>query len=470
MKAFDIYRRATAATLTCIAAMVMAGGCSHRSTNTDDDRQGAADSVGIPDTLRVATLYSPTSFFIYRDERMGYDYDVLQSLASDHGFEVDLQIAPTLATAVEWLDSGKVDLIAYEVPVTDDYRDKVIACGEERVTTQVLVQPRNSSQYISDVTELVGRDIYVEQNSKYHQRLQNLDKELGGGIAIHPIEADTLIAEDLIEMVADGKIPLTVVDSDIAKLNRTYFPGLDISVEISLDQRAAWGVAPTKPWLADSINAWLAEATPRSIRAELLRRYFELSKSELSVYNVDFKSGHISKFDNLFKNNAKGYDWDWRLLAAQAFVESRFDASQVSWAGARGIMQIMPATARAYGVSADALIDNNTSVNLSLKIIKKLSDALASKVPDMEERRKFILAAYNSGIAHIYDAIALAEVTGHNPRKWSGNVEAALLLKSNPEYYNNPVCRYGYFRGRETTEYVRSVMDFYNKAKKSIKP
>ena len=96
--------------------------------------------------------------------------------------------------------------------------------------------------------------------------------------------------------------------------------------------------------------------------------------------------------------------------------------------------------------------------------MKSLDTSLAKKVPDPEERRKFTLAAYNSGIAHIYDAIALAAKYGKNPQVWDGNVADALLMKSKPEYYNDPVCKYGYFRGKETTAYVRKVMDFYNRS------
>ncbi len=118
------------------------------------------------------------------------------------------------------LDSGKVDLIAYEVPITEHYRQYVLPCGPENITTQVLVQPKVSKQpAVKDVTELVGKEVYVEKDSKYLRRLRNLNDELGGGIIIREVDADSLITEDLIEMVSDGKIPLTVVDSDIARLN-----------------------------------------------------------------------------------------------------------------------------------------------------------------------------------------------------------------------------------------------------------
>lgn len=427
-----------------------------------------APDYGWPDTLRVATLYSPTSFFMYRDEEMGYDYSLVRAMAEEKGSVLDLQVAPSLGDAIEMLDSGRVDLIAYEVPVTLDYREHALPCGPVNETSQVLVQPRSTDR-ITDVTELVGRDIYVEAGTKYHQRLINLNDELGGGINIHTVDRDTLITEDLIDMVATGEIPLTVVDSDIARINKTYYPKLDITMPLSFPQRSSWAVSPDRPWLADSINSWMGEEKPRQENAILLRRYFELSKDVPSIYTLDLSHGHVSPYDNVFRKYAKQLDWDWRMLAAIAFIESKFNNEVVSWAGARGIMQVMPSTARAYKTDPMAMIDPEVSVDVACQIIASLDQALASRVPDRIERIKFILAAYNSGPAHIYDAIALAKKTGKNPQVWDGNVAEALLLKANPEYYNDPVCKFGYFRGRQTTSYVREVFDFYNRISTKIK-
>ncbi len=420
-----------------------------------------------PDTLRVATLYSPASFFMYRDEEMGYDYSLVKAMTQEKGIALDLQVATSLGDAIELLDSGFVDLIAYEVPVTLDYKEHALACGPVNETSQVLVQPRSSDR-VTDVTQLVGRDIYVEEGSKYHQRLINLNNELGGGINIHTVDRDTLITEDLIDMVAGGEIPLTVVDSDIARINKTYYPKLDITMPLSFPQRSSWAVSPGKPWLADSINSWMGEEKPRKENALLLRRYFELGKNVPSLYTLDLNHGHVSPFDNVFKHYAQDLDWDWRLLAAIGFIESKFNCDVVSWAGARGVMQIMPATARAYKTDPEAMIDPEVSVGVAVQIIRTLDRAFASRVPDPVERLKFILAGYNSGPAHIYDAIALAKKLGKNPQVWDGNVAEALLLKANPEYYNDPVCKYGYFRGRQTTGYVREVLDFYNKISSKI--
>lgn len=444
-----------------ILAAISSCGTRHSSENIEEP------TFDWPDTLKVATLYSPASFFIYRDEEMGYDYSLVKTMAQEKGIEIDLQIAPSLGDAIEMLDSGLVHLIAYEVPVTLDYKEHIIACGPANETSQVLVQPRTGNR-ISDVTQLIGRDIYVEEGSKYHQRLLNLNDELGGGINIHTVDKDTLITEDLIEMVATGEIPLTAVDSDIARINKTYYPKLDITLPLSFPQRSSWAVGLNNQWLADSINNWIGEEKPRKENAILLRRYFELSKAVPSVYTLDLSHGYISPYDNIFKKYAKRLDWDWRMLAAIAFVESRFDNNVRSWAGAMGIMQVMPSTARAYGTDPTSMLDPEISIEVACKIIESLDKSLASRVPDRIERIKFILAAYNSGPAHIYDAIALAKKTGKNPEIWSGNVAEALLLKANPEYYNDPVCKFGYFRGRQTNIYVDEVFDFYNKVSTKI--
>lgn len=457
------------------AVLTFTVGCTSRTGSTGGTPQAAAQAserYPLPDTLRVATLYSPGSYFIYRDTEMGYDYDLLSRFGTDKNITIKLEVAPSLARAVEMLDSAEVDLIAYEVPVTAEYREHVIPCGPVNITSQVLVQPRgrNGKPLITDVTQLAGQEVTVEKDSKYYHRLVNLNDEIGGGIIIREVASDSIITEDLITMMSRDSIGLTIVDSDIARINRTYHPNLDVSLEISFPQRSAWGVAPSRKWLADSVDAWLGQEKPRLAQAELLKRYFEMSKNSGGNLSFSFANGKASPFDDLFRRHAPTAGWDWRLLAAMAYTESHFDASQVSWAGARGMMQIMPQTANAYGVSADALVNNETSVATAVKIIRALDKIFASKVKDKEERRKFVLAAYNAGHAHILDAIALAGKYGLKTDVWDGNVAKAVLMKSSPDYYNDPVCRYGYFRGRETFEYVNQVLSFYNKCVASVKP
>ena len=174
------------------------------------------------------------------------------------------------------------------------------------------------------------------------------------------------------------------------------------------------------------------------------------------------KRGIVSRYDAFFKQEAKHIGWDWKLLAAQGYIESNFNPDAVSWAGARGIMQLMPATARRYGLDENNISDPESSIKASVRLISDLDKSLSKYVPDNEERKKFILAAYNSGIAHIYDAIALARKYGKDPQIWNDNVSEALLMKAYPEYYNDEVCKYGYFRGRQTVKYVTEVLRIYH--------
>jgi len=438
--------------------------CGSKSGETH--RNGAES---LPDTLRVATLYSPSSYFIYRDEPMGYDYNLISQFAKDKQIALKLEVAPSLHKAIEMLDSGIVDVIAYEIPKITEYRDNIIPCGPRSETYQVLVQPKLGGEArIADVTDLPGHEVYVEDNTKYLYRLQNLNEELGGGIDIHVIDNDTIMTDDLIEMVASREIPLTVADNDIAKINATYYPSLDVSVDISFHQTSAWGVAPHNKWLGDSIDAWLDTDLSRQTNLELYKRYFEQTKVESNSSGLNLSDGIISKYDNLFKKYAAQIGWDWRLLAAISYQESRFNPNAVSWAGARGLMQIMPKTGASYGVRPQQLSDPETAIRTSAKILDWLNDRFKNKIPDDNERIKFILAAYNGGIGHIYDSQALARKYGLDSMKWYDNVERGAMMKSDPKYYNDNVVKYGYLRGRETTGYVRKILAYYDEFKRKI--
>ncbi|MDE6271172.1 MAG: transglycosylase SLT domain-containing protein [Muribaculaceae bacterium] len=446
--------------IAVVAAVVGATACSGGS--------GGRKAGALPDTLRVATLYSPTTYFIYRDEPMGYDYSLAADFAEAKGMVLDLRVARSMTEAIAMLDSGSVDLLACNVPVTSQYKNRVVACGPELLTTQVLVQPKIQGEAaITDVTQLPGRDVYVERGSKYEQRLINLNDELGGGINIHAIGADSLIDEDLLQMVSEGKIPLTVVNRDVAMLNATYYPDLDVSLDISFPQRARWGVAPANKWLADSIDCWMETADARRDNDELLKRYFEQSKGQ-AFTRFDFSKGYISAYDNLFKSYAENIDWDWRLLAAQGWAESRFNPNARSWVGARGLMQIMPRTARGYKTPVSKLNNPETSISVATRLLADLNRQLAPYVPNDRERLKFVIGSYNVGIAHVLDAMRLCEKYGMDPQQWDDNVARALLMKSKPEYYNDPVVRYGYCRGAEPVGYVKDIMAFYDTAKREI--
>ena len=452
-------------TLLGIVALLTAIACS------DNSRPAASDGdCTLPDTLRIGTLYSPTSFFIYRGDSMGVDYDMARALADSLHRPMSVTVARSMPQLLAMLDSGTIDIAATPVPITSETSDRIIPVGAEMLTSQVLVQRAEpgGDPEIKDVTDLPGREVYVLAGSKYEQRLHNLDSELGGGIIIRTLDPDSVAPEDLIDMVAEGKIPLALLDSDLARLHGGYHANIDTSVAVSLDQRAAWAVAPWRKCLADTINAWAQAEQPKAQRLELLKQYYQLEKMDATTYGIiDFTDGTMSAaYDPIFRRYAPQINWDWRMLAAQAYTESRFNPKARSFAGARGLMQIMPRTGRAYGLRNAA--DPEQSVRAAVSYLDDLDRMFASKVPDPDERRKFVIASYNAGQGHIFDAMRLAEKHGLDPTVWDENVEKAVLMLANPQHYNDNVVKYGYLRGRETYDYVDRIMRLYSMSKTAI--
>lgn len=416
--------------------------------------------------LVVLTTNSSTSYFNYRGEPMGFQYELALQFAHSLGVKLKLKVMNSSAEMINSLLRGDGDLIAYNLAMTNSGKDSLLYCGEEHITHQVVVQ-RRGKEALKDVTQLVDKDIYVYPG-KFYTRIVNLNNELGGGIRIHKVEPDSLSEEDLITWVAEGKIDYTIATNDVAKINRTYYQNLDIGLVISFDQRSSWAVRKTSPLLAEAANKWHREHVNSPEFKASARRYFELNKRVSHGAILSVKEGKISYYDDLFKKYATTIGWDWRLLAALAYTESNFNPATVSWAGACGLMQLMPKTARAMGVPAGKENDPEESIKAAVKYIKILQNMFA-EVPDASERTKFVLAAYNAGSGHVTDAMALSEKYGRNHYIWEHNVAHYILLKSHEEYYQDPVCRNGYFRGTETYNFVREVTERAEIYKQKIK-
>ena len=325
-------------------------GCRNKQHSTTDE--SARDLPQIKDSgeLVVLTLYSSTSYFIYRGQEMGFQYELSEQFAKSLGLKLRIEVAKSVDEMIQKLLAGEGDMIAYNLPITKEWKDSLLYCGEDVITHQVIVQQgRGKQKPLKDVTELVGKDIYVKPG-KYYDRLVNLNSELGGGIRIHEVTNDSTTIEDLITQVAQGKIPYTVADNDLAKLNKTYYPNLNIDLSISFDQRSSWAVRKDSPELAAATTKWHQENMTSPAYTASMKRYFENSKMMPHSPILSLKEGKISHYDDLFRKYSKDIGWDWRMLASLAYTESNFDTTAVSWAGAKGLMQLMPATARAMGV------------------------------------------------------------------------------------------------------------------------
>lgn len=224
----------------------------------------------------------------------------------------------------------------------------------------------------------------------------------------------------------------------------------------------AWAVRASSPQLSESLKGWLAQNEPQflalsqpKVHGHSGNYHYHAPARNTAAPVRNLAKGEISVYDALFKRYSSHCGWDWRLLAAQAYEESAFNPNAVSWAGAMGLMQLMPQTARDLGVTADRVYDAESNISGAVRLIRQLNDHYLD-VRSEDERINFILAAYNAGPGHVDDARRLAEKKGYRSYVWA-DVAPIVLRMSQSEYYNDPVVRHGYFRGTETYNYVADI-------------
>lgn len=221
-----------------------------------------------------------------------------------------------------------------------------------------------------------------------------------------------------------------------------------------------WAVAPSSKELAAALDKWYKPQMLAEVKKEV-NYLFSARSVRRHVYApfLDKSGGVISKYDNLFQRYSPVARWDWRLLAAQCYQESCFDPGAKSWAGACGLMQIMPSTADHLGLPRSEMYNPEKNIEAAARYIAELT-AMFREVASPQERQNFVLASYNGGANHIKDAMALTRKNGGNPHRWS-HVAAFVLRLQQPQYYNDPVVRNGYMRGAETVDYVDRIRQRY---------
>lgn len=455
-----------------LSLLLLVIGIREYRKNQAQDRFPDLPQLHVNGELRVITLYGPSSYFIYRDKEMGYEYEICSLLANDLGLHVKMIVAPNRLAMYQMLKNGIGDVIAYNMPVKQENKTDFDYCGRVFLSKQVIVQRRNSENpIIQRVTDLNGKTIVVHENSAYLDRLQNLNEEIGGEIDIETIPEDSLSEEELIAMVAKGNIDYTVSDNNIAAYNTTFYPNIHSGLNISFPQRSSWAVRKSSVKLAQAIDLWFKENIETKRYREIRHKYFEEEKrnySQKRFNQLPIKKGQISIYDELFKYHAEKIGWDWRLLASIAYQESEFQHRATNWTGATGLMQIMPKTGKAMGVSKDSLFVPYYSILAASRLLKHYERKLKD-IKNPEEKLKITLAAYNCGIGHIFDARELTRKYGGNPSHWEGQVEKYVLLKSRSEYYEDPVCKQGYLRGGETVAFVAEVWERYQFYQKTVK-
>jgi membrane-bound lytic murein transglycosylase F len=422
------------------------------------DRTWAADMAGVKKhrVLRVLTRNNAVSYFLLRGEAAGFDHDLMKRFADGLDVRLQMVVPPSHADLVPWLLQGKGDVIAASYTVTPE-RGKHVAFSVPYLEIQELVVQRASEPPLKNVDALRGRKIRVRPGSSYLATLERL-RSKGAAFTIELARPDEE-TEQLIAAVAAGEADLTVADSHIYQAERVWRSDVVAAfpLEAGEKKQLAFAVRPGDHELKAALDRFVRQSYKGLEYNMSWRRYFEDARiaTEIRAQDAGTLQG-LSTFDPLFRKYAQLYGFDWRLLAAQAYQESRFDPLAKSLAGALGLFQVLPRTAKELGFNR--LEDPEESAAAGIKHLARMADRLETTLP-VQQRMRFALAAYNCGWGHLADARQLARARALDPDKWFKNVERAMLLLQQPAYYGR--AQHGYVRGTEPVRYVSEIQTRY---------
>jgi len=401
----------------------------------------------------VLTRNNGHCYYTYRDQPMGFEYDLAKAFSRYLGCDLNVVTAHwgELLPAVE---RGEVDFAAASLTIMPSRVERV-DFSDPYLAIQQKVILHNRNRDINKLDDLAGKTVHVRKGTSYEERLKELQ---AGGLKVKIKTYDDTPTEELIEMVAKREIGVTIADSNIALLNRRYYPDIKIGFPIEEPQALGWAVRKGEKELLAKMNAFFKTIAADGTFDRIYAKYY--AKVEVFDY-LDLKKYHrridtkLTHYRPVFKKAARQYGFDWRLIAAMAYHESHYDPKAISFTGAGGLMQLSERTAEEMGVNNR--FDPEQSVMGGAKYLRYLYDRFnTARDPD---RLLLALASYNVGRGHVLDARKIARKKSLDPNSWSA-LEQTLPLLRHAQYANE--AKHGYCRGTQPVRYVERVMMYYD--------
>jgi membrane-bound lytic murein transglycosylase F len=401
----------------------------------------------------LITTNGPTTYYLYREDEMGFEFDLAKAFADYLGVELKVVVA-------EWdevfplLRRGRGDFIGAGLGIGDEY-EMPISFSRPTFTIQHAVITHKDDPKLEGVEALEDEVIHIRSGTSEEDKLQDLvDK--GHNLRVKPY--DSVPTEELISWVAGKKIRVTVSKSNLAFLSRRYYPDIRISFALDESKHLGWAVRRRDKKLLRAINRFFGEIEKNGLYQKIYEKYY--SYIEIFDY-VDIKAFHrriqtrLPRYQGIIQRTAEEYGFDWRLIAAIIYQESHYRPRARSYTGVRGLMQLTLKTARDMGI--ENRLDPGQSISGGVKYLKQLYD----RYDDIDgwDRMLITLASYNVGPGHIADARRLAKEQDLDPNKWTSAAKVLPLL-SYKKYYKK--AKHGYCRGSEPVEYVKRIVLYYD--------
>lgn len=449
MFAQSAFRARRACWLSVIGILLLLGGCA--------EEPSTLERVQAEGVLRVITRNSPATYFQDRNGETGFEYELVKRFADDLGVELQIETADNLDELFASLNQPNGPVLAAAGLVQSDGRQAQarFSLPYLEVTPQVIY--RNGQQRPTRPDDLLGKRILVLKGSSHAEQLAALKLQLP---ELSYEESAAVEVVDLLRMVDEGQIDLTLVDSNELAMNQVYFSNVRVAFDLGDVQNLAWATAPGEDRsLLDEMNAFIERAQKNGSLQRFKDRYYG-HVDVLGYVGAYTFAQHLQqrlpRYEKYFREAAKANQVDWRLLAAMGYQESLWQPSATSKTGVRGLMMLTLRTAQAMGVS-DRL-NPKQSIEGGAKYIMHVKEQLSESIPE-PDRTWFALAAYNIGGGHLEDARKLTEAEGLNPNKWL-DVQKILPRLSQKQWYSKT--RYGYARGGEPVHFVRNIRRYYD--------
>ncbi len=405
--------------------------------------------------LRVLTRNSAATYFVWRGELVGFEYDLAKAFASRHGLSLEIVVPPTRAALLTWLRQGKGDIVAAALTPSVERERRGVAFARPYNFVREMVVARPADSLLQGPADLDGRTVVVRRSSSYWRTLESLQRR--GATFILAEAPETQETEEIIDRVARGEYDLTVADSHILAIEQSWRDDVIGLFPVSDSLPHAWAVREEDSALLGSINAFFRQEYRGLMYNLTYRKYFgNQRRIQAHVSDRSSRTGTISPYDSIIQHYSREYDFDWQLIAAQMFEESRFDPRAKSFAGAIGLMQVMPRTGKAFGVPATSLILPDSGTHAGVMYLRHVHGYIEDG-ETLDDQLWFALAAYNAGFGHLDDARRLTASMGGNPNVWFGEVEQYMPLLAQRKYHRQS--QYGYCRCSEPVNYVRRIRE-----------
>ena len=404
--------------------------------------------------ITVITRNNGQCYYLYRGEKRGFEYDLAQLFADELGVRLKVKIADSWEGMIPSLMNGEGHFIAAAMTITPSRQQQIaFSQGYLDVRQQIIVNRNNGE--VRDVKDLNGRMVHVRRGTSYQERLEEL-REFG--LDVYVVTHPDMPTEELIRMVAEDEIEITIADSNIAQRNRRYYPRAIVADSISDLEQLGWAVHPEATSLLHRINQFFEKIKKNGTFEEIYNRYHE----DVEAFDyVDLNTFHrrletrLPRYRKLIETTADRFGFDWRLIAAQIYQESHFNPAAKSHAGAYGLMQLTKTVARKFNVQH--ILNPRENVEAGVRYLKDLYDHFDQAIGD--DRMFIALAAYNVGQGHIWDAKNLARQMNLDPNKWD-SLRRTLPLLSYSKYHK--YAKYGYARGLEPVRYIKQISIYYD--------